>query len=303
MIENLINRYKGIDSLLIAKNGKLIYESYFNDGAINKPHHMASLGKSFLSALVGIALEKGILTSVEQNITHLLPLREYLDLELDKNKKNIKLKNFLTMSSGLQCGNIKNYQTHCGFEMQTKEKPIRWLMSLPMQFKPGSQFQYNDASPQVVAAIINYRSGQNISDFAEQYLVKPLGLSRNVFLDGKATSRDMLKFGLLYLQQGKYNGLQIVSRKWIESSTTPQYFFNQKSNLLGYGFYWWVKVFKVGDATVLGYYGAGNGGQYIFVFPEINMVIVMTGSNYNNLTETRHSIELTELYILPSNNQ
>jgi len=289
--------FQGVDSVLIMYQDELVYERYFNEGSRSKPHLMASLGKSLLSAIMGIAIDQGHIIDVEQSIYSLLPFRQYLNF--DTNKKNIKLKHLLTMSSGWQCGGVENYADHCGVTMMEKQNPIKWVLDLPMEWQPGMRFNYNDAALRVASAILSLQTGQLSTDFGKQYLLSPLNIPGNVFRSGKLTSRDMIKIGQLFLRQGKYQGQQLISADWVKQSTSIQFAFKNDSKTKGYGYYWWIRDFHVSGKAYPSFYAAGNGGQYLFVVPQLQLVIATTGSNYDQIARTQKFIELVEKHILP----
>ena len=289
--------YYGVDSILIMYQDHLVYEKYFNQGSRNKPHLMASLGKSLLSAIVGIAIDQGHVKSVDESIFPLLPFKLYRND--DHNKQAIQLKHLLTMSSGWQCGGVEDYAKHCGVTMMQKQNPIKWALDLPMAWQPGSRFNYNEAEPRIASAIISIQTGQHSADYGKQYLLQPLGISENAFQTGKLTSRDMLKIGLLYLHKGYYKGQQLISEDWVQQSTSVQFPFKSAGKNKGYGYYWWLRDFHIDGEVYSSFYAAGNGGQYLFVVPGLDLVVALTGSNYGHFKRMQKFIELVENHILP----
>lgn len=317
-----VGKYQGIRSVLISQHNELIYEQYFNDGSANKAINMASLGKSLLSAMVGIAIDKGIIRSVDESIYSYFPYTSYADWS--EKKADLQIKHLLTMSPGWQCGNISNYSEHCGAKMLQHKDSLKWLLDLPMQAAPGKLFNYNDAVPHVLVAILAQATKRHPSEFFKQHLQNPLGLENNLYDRNRLTSRDMLKIGQLYLQKGTWQGKQLISRSWIEKSTRSHVNFEQSQFAEGYGFLWWQKTFNTKDALqsknalrskdtlhvkdnlnfkgqqYQSYYAAGNGGQYIFVVPELELVAVFTGSNYGDYQLTQQPLELMQRYVIPA---
>jgi len=216
-------------------------------------------------------------------------------LEQDSNKKNIKLKHILTMSTGLDCGKYSEYPNNCGAQMWKADDPVKYLMELPMSHKPGEHFLYNDGTPTILQVIITQKSGMRYDYFRNTYLFGPLGISMNTNRDGM-TSRELAKIGLLYLNKGKWNNKQILSSLWIEE-TREKHFTWRNGH---YGYLWWIGTLDFEERELETYYAAGNGGQFIFVIPEVNMVAIFTGGNYNNMEKTIQPIEMLENYILPS---
>lgn len=291
-------KFRGIRSVLISQSGELLYEQYFNDGSRKRSVNVASLGKSFLSAMVGIAIQKGMISSVQESIYHHFPYSDYANW--DPRKAQINIEHLLTMTPGWRCGNIGNYRAHCGAKITEKKERFKWLLDVPMDAKPGSMFSYNDAVPQLLAAILTLSSQQPARELFEQMLREPLGLSKNLYDGNHLTSRDLMKFGQLYLKKGVWHDKQLLDPKWIEQSFDPHVTLKQYHFADAYGYLWWQKAFVVGDVTLQSYYAAGNGGQYVFIVPALELVVVFTGNNYGNITLTQQPIEMMAEWILPA---
>lgn len=289
-------KYAGIRSILVAKDNQLIYEKYFNDGRADRPVHLASLGKSFVSAMIGIAIDKGMINSVDESVYRYFPYTQYENW--DTGKPDLKIKHLLSMSSGWKCGSMANPRTHCGVKMQNRDDKLKWLLDLPMEALPGKRFNYSDAIPHVLVAIQAQASGQHPAEFFKHNLQVPMGLKHNPYEKNQLTSRDLVKIGQLFLNKGRWNGKQLISEKWIEESTRPVFRF--KRNGVGYGYLWWHKTFDINQKSYESYYAAGNGGQYIFVVPELNVITVLTGSYYGNSRLVWQPIEIMQNHVLPA---
>lgn len=295
-----LKKYNRIDSMLFARNGKLVFEKYFNGASKTKPHHMASLGKSVLSAMVGVAIDKGYFESEQDSLYRFIRYPSYQ--HWDENKKSINLEHLLTMTAGWNCGSIANYKEHCGYTMLEQPDPYKWVLDLPMKAIPGTKFNYNDAVPKFISASLMIAGKQTVAQLFNESLMQPLKIENNIFLTQKLNSRDMLKLGLLYLNKGKWGERQLISESWVEKSTSTQVVFGSDSHAKGYGYFWWQRDFEVAGRIFESFYAAGNGGQYIIVIPELDLVSVFTGSNYNNLKGMRQVFEIMESYVLPSIN-
>ncbi len=291
-------KYTGIESMLIARNNKLVFERYFNGATKDKSHFMASLGKSIISALVGIAIDKGYIKSENESIyKHILyPTYDNWD---DK-KKSITIEHLLTMTSGWDCGDISEYDKHCGQVMIEQEDPYKWVLDLPMAGMPGEVFNYNDAIPKFLMAILTLATKQNVHDFYQTNIMTPLNIRNNIFLNHKMTSRDMLKFGILYNNMGRWDKQQIISQAWIKKSISRKVTFAKNSQTKGYGYLWWEHQFISSGRKYDSFYAAGNGGQYIIVIPELELVAVFTGSNYNDMEYSRQALDIMQRYVIPS---
>jgi CubicO group peptidase (beta-lactamase class C family) len=274
--------YKRIDGLLILRNNKLIYENYFHGHTNDILHNTYSAGKSITSILVGIAIDKGFIDNVNIPVTQLLP--EYQSYQNpDPRKNEITIENLLNMKSGLDCD---DWNQNTESQMQKSSDWVKFTLDLPMVHDPGSHDSYCTGCAVTLGRVIENESGLSLEEFANIYLFKPLNITSykwHIMPDGRPsggglfflTPRDMAKVGLLMLNDGVWNGEQIVSKEWVDLSR------QNKSNLLafnGYGYLWWKQSF-LGDIET--YFADGNGGQHIFIVPSKQMVIVFTGGNQN----------------------
>ena len=260
-IEN--GTYPNIHSLLIAHNNKIIYEKYWSGrdkkegvdlGVIkhgpDSLHEIQSATKSIVSACVGIALQQGKIKSINQKVFDFFPEYAAQDTGL---KAALTIKDLLTMTTGLTWDE-KDYNRAGNSEhmMDSASDPVGYVLSLPMIYKAGETFTYCSGAAQVLAAIIEKTTGKNIDVFAKEYLFGPLGITNyewtsaseynNVIEAGSGLymrSRDMMKFGLLYFNNGRWNGKQIVPASWVKESTTPQTNTHDIYNDQ-YGFLWWL---------------------------------------------------------------
>lgn len=289
-------KYQGVRSILVSQNGELVYEKYFNDGKANKPVHMASLGKSILSAMIGIAIDKGLINSVEESVYQYFPYKKYDNW--NTGKPDLKIRHLLAMSSGWKCGSMANPRNHCGVKMQNHKDKLKWLLDLPMEAKPGAIFNYSDAIPHVLVTIQAQATNMHPAEFFRQHLQLPMGLQHNPYEKNQLTSRDMLKIGQLFLNKGQWQGQQLISESWVEESTASVFKFKKSAG--GYGYLWWQQTFKVDDVEYHSYYAGGNGGQYIFVIPQLDLVTVFTGSHYGNMRLLGQPVKIMQKHILPA---
>lgn len=280
-------RFTMARSLLIIRNGKLVAEAYPHDiDDIDQIANIQSMTKSFTSILAGIALEKGLLDSVNQTLFSIYP--EHFSRYPEK--KTITLHQALTMSTGIDFDN----GSHTQVLYHTDGSSVEYVLSQNQKYAPGQVFHYHDGAPQLVSAAVQKQFGKPFSEFANQYLFKPLGITDwdwEVAHDGNTFGafslylkpRDAAKFGQLLLQEGIWNGQQIVDSAWISHATKPQ--LNSSQLGTAYGYYFWIY-------PAYGAYAAdGHGGQRIMVIPEKELVIVYTawgytsGAFFDNLNE------------------
>ena len=297
------NKFVNIHSVLISYKNKLIYEEYYNGYKREDKHELRSAAKSFASALVGISIDKGNIKSVDQKLLNFFGFYPIVN-NYDKRKDKITIRNLLTMTAGFECGNIMDNMKSCGAQMYNHHDPIKYILDLPMKHEPGKIFNYNDGTPTVLMAMVGIAANMPVGKFQKKYLYNPLGIKDDPQTLG-ISSRDMLKFGLLYLNKGVWNGEQILSLKWVEESTNISFKFDNPNND-GYGYFWWIRSFEVNGNKYKTFYAAGNGGQFIFIFPEIELVVVLTGGNYSDYgfrssSEIRNQpYYIVNKYILPA---
>lgn len=327
-------KYDEVHSMIIFKDGKLVFEEYFQghrykwDGANHHGewiswdkstlHGAKSVSKSITSICIGIAIDKGFIESVHQSVFDYLPDHQYLKAS---GKERITIEHLLTMTSGLkwdEWGASLSSETNdiVGIWFQDKD-PITFILEKPLINNPGTTFTYSGGNTIILGEIIKNASNMELDKFSEEYLFKPLkidssnwGLRYNngVIEAGgglEITPRDMAKIGVMFLNNGTFNGKQIISKQWIEKSTT---LYSNNTNIdipghasgsHGYSYSWWLKSYKKSGEEINMYHAVGWGGQEIIILPELNAVVVFTGGNYIPNVKV---IEILEEYILPAIN-
>ena len=279
--EFIQNRLPDAYSLLVVKNGYLVFEKYYSWGSPEKYAHVHSVTKSFTSALIGIALDKGYLNSVDQKLVDFFP--EYITDESDPMKKEISIRHLLTMSAGFKWNDR-------GPSMRNWYLSSNWVKSaiqLPQENTPGEIFNYNSSTSHLLSAILSKSSEISTLDFAKQYLFEPLGIQSAYWHQDQQgyhiggfglglSARDLAKLGFLYLNNGYWNGRNIVSESWVNESTSQQIqaVSHPIYGKFGYGYQWWVK--KVDGCN--SFRAWGRRGQFIVVVPELDLVIAVTSN-------------------------
>ena len=260
-------------SLLISIDGRLVEERYFNGARPGQAENLKSASKSVLSALVGIAFDRGYLKNVRDSIATFFD--EHLPPD-PAQKKNITLEDLLTMRSGLEGTSNVNY----GRWVQSSHW-VRHVLTRPLVDEPGGRMIYSTGNSHLLSALLTKATKMSTFEFARRYLADPLGVPippwvrdpQGIFLGGNEmhwTPRGMLAFGELYLNSGRANGKQIVSEAWIQESLKPRTRSRWSGRQYGYG--WWIDSFG-GHAA---YYAWGHGGQFIFVVPALKLVVATT---------------------------
>jgi len=298
MLEFIDEQDLDIDSVIVIRNGYIVLEEYPNPAyGPDTKHKLWSATKSFTSALIGIAIEEGYIENVDQKVVDFFPERTFANL--DQRKQNITIENLLTMSPGYQ------WSMGDGSRMRDSPDPLQYVLDKPMVHSPGSVYNYGDGATLLLSALILEATERTFLDFASDYLFDPLNIT-NVYWERNedvyfAASglhllpRDMAKFGYLYLNNGTWEGRQIVPAEWVVRSTEihfrgPGHIAETDAYIDGYGYQWWVLP-QIGV-----YYAAGLYEQRIYVVPEHNMVIVFTANNFDLKVTTG----LTSRFIFPA---
>ena len=317
-----------IHSLLIIKNGKLVFEEYFHGDKfnlaqftgetgfdMNDTHNLCSATKSFTSALIGIAIDKHFMKNVKHGVFEFFP--EYQDLLVSSpEKRGINIEHLITMASGITWDDeTYSYQDSRNdlTQMFNSSDPIRYVLSKDLYATPGTMFRYSNCNSNVLGEIIKRSSGQRLDDFARDYLFSKLGITNYewqmmpnnvVFASGdlRLCPRDMAKFGYLFLKKGMWGEERIISEEWVDISTTKFFDVSNDTNGFdwadGYGYHWW-QWERINGIEFNAYFAAGWGGQWIIVNPENELVIVSTAGNY--YTDVKIPIEtIISDYLLPS---
>ena len=270
-----IGKMKGIYSVIVIRNNYLVAERYFREGHRMKPHNLKSATKSVLAALTGIAIEKGYLR-LDQPIGDFLPQVKYLE---DPRKYDITVLHLLTMTSGLEQTSYQAYNS-----LARNETDWVWtILNRPLVADPGTKHQYSTGDTHILSAVLTGATGMSTKDFAEKYLFGPLDISiKGWEVDPKGINQggnnlsliplDMALFGQLYLDGGMYRNQQIIPQWWVDTSTRPNYL--GKHENYGYYSYLWYSRPRGANAFV----AVGYGGQYIYVSPEYNCVVVITST-------------------------
>ncbi len=260
-------------SMTIIRNGKIVAEAYSREPEdIHQITNIKSVTKSFTGILFCLALQNGILDSVNQRFSDIYP--EYFDNHQDK--MDITIDQALTMRTGLVRDNKDD-----GYDFFMTRNTIEFALSSQMRYPQGTTFYYTDVNPQLVSFAIQKKYGKPLSEFAKEYLFDPLNIDDWYWQAGRdgvtygasnlnLKPRDMAKFGQLLLQNGKWGDKQIIDSTILSEAT------REHVNLQGfsYGYYFWLNP---ADKV---YWAAGHGGQTIMVTPDKNLVVVVTAWPY-----------------------
>jgi CubicO group peptidase (beta-lactamase class C family) len=301
MADRLVASGANVHAVLVARGGKLAFERYFSgpdeinnravrnvDFGADTLHDMKSVSKSVASLALGIAIDRGLIRSVDEPIFSFFP--ELSDLRTPE-KDGLKLVNVLTMSMGLKWVEAtpdRNYDND-EVRMQMARDPCRYVLGLPATAPPGQEFFYNTGALTLLSAIVRKATGRPLDEFARETLFEPLGITSFEWSRVRGDSdaggglrlrpRDMAKIGQLVRAGGRWNDRQIVSKAWIDASMTPRL---KATGNYFYGYLWWLDRSLLNGREVPWAAALGRGGQSIRIVPELDLVVAVTAGYYQD---------------------
>jgi len=290
--------FPDLHGLLIVKDGYLVLEEYFAGWNADRLHTLQSVTKSYTSALIGIAIANGEIESVDEHVIDFFP--QWRDeLAEDPRRAAMRLEDLLTMRSGTDYHERGQDSPH----LQLNRTPRGWdrfYLDRPMVRDPGTFWQYDSGGVILMSAMLEQRSGMHADAYAERYLFPALGIEHSSWFrnrDGHPHTgggldllpQDMAKFGQLYLEGGRWGGQQVIPSWWVDESTRQVVTFDSpRGPVVGYGYLWWIlSPDPDGRGEELIYAAMGFRAQYIFVVPEHQMVVVVTGGTQNGRDQRR----------------
>jgi CubicO group peptidase (beta-lactamase class C family) len=297
-------------SLLIYKDDKLVLEEYFSGhdeiwgtdiGIIKHSdtvlHDMRSVSKSVVSACIGIAIEEGFIKDVNQSIFDFF--KDYKDLEVGS-KSKLTIYHLLTMTDGLdwdESGPVDNTE----LAMENSTDKVAFILNRDLKYEPGTRWNYNGGTTELLANIILRTTGKNIYQYSKEKIFDKLKITRSEWTSYygngipaaasglRLTSRGMMKFGILYQNEGKWGEEQIVPKKWVEDSF---YSWIERPEDGGYGYQFWILEFNIGTNNLRIPAAWGNGDQRIFFDKKNNLLVITTAGNYNKLNIEDNAIAI-----------
>ncbi|MCI3197327.1 serine hydrolase [Bacillus sp. HU-1818] len=305
------SEYSNINSIVVVKNGCIVYERYYHGYGPEDAHHVASVTKSIISALIGIAINAGYIKNIDQNVLDFSP--KYIPHPADKQKRDITIRHLLTMTVPYP---FEDWHEPLD-KMCMQPDWITYTLDMLGQGGTTGTFKYSTAGAHLLSAIITRSTGKSARKFANEHLFKPIGIKeipdyemksfgfddlfgKNVKgwvndPDGNSTGgwgltltpRDMARFGYLYLNHGTWNNQQIIPRSWIDESTAM--------NPNNYGYLWWLRD----EDGVFSYSALGDGGNVICCVPEKDLVVAIASEFTMNARDRWQLIK--EYIVLPMN--
>ncbi|CAN5818596.1 hypothetical protein BH23GEM9_BH23GEM9_15630 [soil metagenome] len=308
--------YRNIHAVLVVKDGRLVYEEYFAgedtrrgarvhvDFGPDTLHSLRSITKSAVSALVGIAIAEGAIRSMDQPLFDFFP--EHADLATPE-KHAITLRHALDMTAGLAWNERIPYTDSLNSEirMNGSDDPVRFVLQQPLVDPPGTRWNYSGGMTQLLAAVVERATGRTVLEYAEQALFEPLGIRRSMWWQNDngtyraasglgLTARDLAKFGLLYQQQGRWNGRQVLPAAYVDASLARAVAVADSLVELsqdafaehGYAHQWWHSHYTLPYGEVVAHRALGNGGQRIWIVPEHQLVVVVNSGRYDQFQDS-----------------
>jgi CubicO group peptidase (beta-lactamase class C family) len=263
-------------SMLILRHRNLVFEKYYQNFSQDTKHYIWSVTKSITSTLIGIAIDKGLIQSVNEKVLDYFPNMTFNNV--DSRKEAMTIEHLLTQTSGLNV--LLSWQEEID-QLNNSLDPVQTILDTPMKADPGTVYKYFQGPPHLLSTIIQKITGNTTQLFAQKYLFEPIGINSSEYTwetDKKGvvfgnigiemSSRNMAKIGLLFANNGTWNGSQVVSSDWIKNATKDYVY------PLGHGYLWYIDQYE-------GYYAAGYEGKYIEIIPKYDLVIVVTNGVMN----------------------
>ena len=302
--------FKEISSIVVISEGKLLIEEYFNGADRNTLHDTRSVGKSFASTLMGMAIQDGYITNEEVKLGTLYNLQQYAHSA--PKKADVKIKDLLTMSSAFEGSDMDGGSPGNEENMYPAENWVKFALDLPMDDNKtnGAQWDYFTAGVVLLGDIINKAVPDGLEKYAEKKLFQPLGISNfqwqytpqkvpNTAGSLQLSALDLAKYGQLYQNKGKWNGKQILSKEWAAKTLTRQIIIPQRDNEF-YGYLFWNKTYIANGKAYETFYCSGNGGNRIIVFKDVPLTIVITAKAYNKPYAHSQTDTIVSQYLLPA---
>ncbi len=322
-LDAFLSTWPGVNlhSVVVARRGKLVMERYFTGMdhrwtissevtrfSPTEKHDVRSISKSVTALLVGIAVGEGCFPLLDASVLDLFP--EYADLRTP-DKAPITFRHLLTMSAGLAWDETKPWKDPENSERLLTEAadPYRYYLQQAVREPPGVVFSYSGGATSVLGAAVGRAAGQAAADYARDKLFAPLGITDYEWLPFahhpdpaffgalRLRPRDLAKVGQLMAAGGVWNGQRVLPASWVTESSRPR--LNTES-LLYFGYHWWLGRALHGGEDLAWVGGIGNGGQRLYVFPELELVIAITGALYGSPLQGTVPHAIVTRFVLPS---
>jgi len=306
-IEN--ETFRDINSVIVIRHGKLLIERYYNGASRTATHNPRSVGKTFAATVLGIAIDEGYISGIDQKLDAFYDLERYENYS-DK-KAAVTLEHLLTMTSGFDGFDFDADSVGNEENMYPQDDWVTWALNLPMadDREPGDEWRYFTAGIVILGDILNAAVPGGLEAYADRKLIERLGVRNyewqhtpqrvaNTAGGIQLTPLGFAKFGELHRNYGRWNGETIVAADWVDAMMRPVVDTTIEGNR--YGYLWWHKSYRVGDDDWPVTYCSGNGGNKIFVFDRRELVVVVTASAYGQPWMHSQVDKIMVDYILPA---
>jgi CubicO group peptidase (beta-lactamase class C family) len=282
--------FKNVESIIVYSDGEIKFEKYYNGFKKDSLHQIQSQTKSIVALLMGIAIDKGFVKSENEPVSKYFP--EYFNNE-NELKKTVTIRDLLTMSAGFEWEEMLPFDDpkNDNMNMFRSGKWLNYALTRSMAKKPFTEFKYNSGNPMIVAGIIEKATKMKLKNFAVKYLFEPLQIKDYRWLEDQTgfchaggglhlKPMDMMKIGILVMNEGKWLNQQLISEHWITKATSS--YMPTSFDISTYGYYWWIRDRNLTNGKSTKIMSAeGAGGQKLYIFPEYNLIIAFTERNYS----------------------
>lgn len=282
--------FRNVESFLVWVDGSVIFEKYYGGTNRDSFYLLQSQTKSIVSLLMGIAIDKGFVPNENELVRKYFPA--YFK-SADSPKSRLTIRDLLTMSAGFEWEEMTpaNDPSNDNMKMYRSNNYLHYILSKSVVRLPFSAFQYNSGCPMIIAGIIERASGMSMESFAQTYLLGPLNIDKYSWLKDSTgfchaggglslKPSDVLKIGVLVLQDGIWEDREIISKNWIERIAQP--YFPTGFDIGQYGYFWWVREMpQSGGSTTKVITAEGAGGQRLYIFPQYRLIVAFTERNYS----------------------
>lgn len=286
-------RQRDFRGLVIIKDNKIVVENYYNTFWRNHIHDIRSAGKSITALLLGVAINDGLVTNLEQDVYSFFSKEKYPSLHEDY--KKVKLIHLLNMVSGLDADSDNPKTMGAEAKWMARDEWLSYLLSVPLSSEPGKKWVYADINAVLIGAIIEEKSGMSLRDYAKQKIFDPLEIQEFYWYTNAAnqtggagnlylSTLDFAKLGLLVLNKGKWANKQLADYNYMKRLMNEQSAAIGDYNPLadGYGMLWYRTKRKFGNREIDYLWASGNGGNHLVIVPKENMVVALTSGAYGN---------------------
>lgn len=289
------DKHKDLHSVVVIQSSELVTEQYYHGGTRETLVDVRSAGKSVTSLLFGIALDKKFIASTDEYVA------EYLIEAKDKPIGKVRFDHLLTMRTGLDADSNDPESVGNEDNMDASDDPFALVLTVPNKTEAGTQYVYNSLAAYVTGVVIGNATGKGLEPFAHENLFDPLNIKHWDWQEGGSgytkgqgnlflTALDFARIGQMVLNDGQYNGKQIVSRAWIEESLKPRVDVSKiEFNAVGYGYYWFYQEYEINGRSIEVHFASGNGGNKIYIIPDYDMVVSIMSLAYGQGRGQRRS--------------